>query len=92
MFMASVRLSTPLAICRVKNQSDVEICQNRDTVQSMIDNGVNTMVVANCCYGYHGDVNGMGHFPSCGEVLSGEEGGNVAGQSRFGSMSACISS
>lgn len=44
--MASVRLSTPLAISRVKNQSNVEMSQNRDTVQSMIDNGVNAMIVA----------------------------------------------
>ena len=51
MLMASVRLSTPLAISRVKNQSDVEMPQNRDTVQSMIDNGVNAMVVATVTMG-----------------------------------------
>lgn len=51
MLMASVRLSAPLAISRVKNQSDVEMSQNRDTVQSMIDNGVNTMVVTTVAMG-----------------------------------------
>jgi len=51
MLMASVRLSTPLAICRVNNQSDVEMSQNRDTVQSMIDNGVNAMVFATVTMG-----------------------------------------
>jgi hypothetical protein len=49
--MASVRLSTPLAISRVKNQSDVQMPQNRDTVQSMIDNGVNAMIVATVTMG-----------------------------------------
>lgn len=51
MLMASVRLSAPLAISRVKNQSDVEMSQNRDTVQSMIDNGVNTMVFTTVAMG-----------------------------------------
>ncbi|TVY26246.1 putative membrane protein [Lachnellula hyalina] len=51
MLMASVRLSTPLAISRVKNQSDMEMSQNRDTVQSMIDSGVNGMVVATVTMG-----------------------------------------
>ncbi len=51
MLMASVRLSTPLAISRVKNQSDVEMSQNRDTVQSMIDNGVNAMIVTTVTMG-----------------------------------------
>lgn len=51
MLMASVRFSTPLSISQVKNQSDVEMSQNRDTVQSMIDNGVNAMLVATITMG-----------------------------------------
>ncbi len=51
MLMASVRLSAPLAPSRVIDQSDVEVSQNRDTVQSMIDNGVNAMVVATVTMG-----------------------------------------
>lgn len=51
MLMASVRLSAPFAVSRVKNQSDVEMSQNRDTVQSMIDNGVNAMIVATVAMG-----------------------------------------
>ncbi|EPE25389.1 hypothetical protein GLAREA_01301 [Glarea lozoyensis ATCC 20868] len=51
MLMASVRSSTPFAIFRVKNSSDSAMSQNRDTVQSMIDNGVNAMVVATVTMG-----------------------------------------
>jgi hypothetical protein len=51
MLMASVRLSTPLVISRVKNLSDMAMLQNRDTVQPMIDNGVNAMVVATVTMG-----------------------------------------
>ncbi|OBT61438.1 hypothetical protein VE03_08951 [Pseudogymnoascus sp. 23342-1-I1] len=51
MLMASVRLSTLLAISKAKNQSDVEVSQNRDTVQSMVDNGVNAMIVATVTMG-----------------------------------------
>jgi hypothetical protein len=49
--MASVRLIHPFAICRVKNQSDVEVSQNGDTVQSMTDNGGDAMVVATVTMG-----------------------------------------